>query len=372
MYKTSLKFAEDWHDDNFEERLMGRQIVIGDISPLLSELHGPFQLSAIGSSFEGRNIYKVSFGSGKIKILLWTQMHGNESTGTKAFFDLLKWFHDPGDLLELRDELIAKLMIVTIPILNPDGAESYTRISAQGIDLNRDVLDRLAPESILLQDELQGLKPDYCFNLHDQRTIFSVGAPPKAATISFLAPSEEKSRKVTEGRKKTMQVISAIYHDLKGRYAEHIGRYTDEFYPTATGDNFQKMGYPTILIESGHFPGDYERAVSRKLTFMSLLSGLIHVSRGDLSNDHSVYFEIPDNEKLYLDVIVKNVQLNGRRTDLGIVFKEEVAEGKVVFVPNLEKIEVLDAYGSDKYIDGESLMFKSESDAEKWIKIEFN
>ena len=59
-------------------------------------------------------------------------------------------------------------------MLNPDGAEAYTRVNAQGIDLNRDVIDVKALESQVLQQVLKKVNPQYCFNLHDQRTIFSV------------------------------------------------------------------------------------------------------------------------------------------------------------------------------------------------------
>ena len=55
----------------------------------------------------------------------------------------------------------------------------------------------------------------------------------------------------------------------------HIGRYTDEFYPTATGDNFQKLGHNTILIEAGHYYNDYERDVVRKFNFYALLQGVL-------------------------------------------------------------------------------------------------
>ena len=56
-----------------------------------------------------------------------------------------------------------------------------------------------------------------------------------------------------------MNVIVAMNSMLQKIIPNFVGRYTDEFYPTATGDNFQKLGYNTILIESGHYPNDYQR-----------------------------------------------------------------------------------------------------------------
>ena len=38
----------------------------------------------LGSSENNVPIYSLKIGTGKKKILLWSQMHGNESTGTKS------------------------------------------------------------------------------------------------------------------------------------------------------------------------------------------------------------------------------------------------------------------------------------------------
>ena len=39
-----------------------------------------------------------------------------------------------------------------------------------------------------------------------------------------------------------MDVIVAMNDLLQQMIPNHVGLYTDEFYPTATGDNFQKLG----------------------------------------------------------------------------------------------------------------------------------
>ena len=47
----------------------------------------------IGTSYLNKPIYKMSLGKGSIKILAWSQMHGNESNSTHAMLDLLEIFH---------------------------------------------------------------------------------------------------------------------------------------------------------------------------------------------------------------------------------------------------------------------------------------
>ena len=112
-----------------------------------------------------------------------------------------------------------------------------------------------------------------------------------------------------------------------------VGRYTDEFYPTATGDNFQKLGYNTILIESGHYPDDYQREKSREFTFYSIIQGIYHIATADSFIDYEDYFNIPNNDKIFYDVIHR---FSDSKKDEAYQYKDEIIENKLV--SKLEKI----------------------------------
>ena len=372
MKTPELEKLLQWQEANKIQALEERRVVLPQILPVLNSMSDLITKEQIGVSHLGRPIFKISIGNGQSKVLVWTQMHGNESTGTRAFLDLLKFLSEPGPFEALSSYIRDRCTIVCIPILNPDGAEAYTRANAQGIDLNRDVIDLSAPESALLQSVLREVDPDYCFNLHDQRNIFSVGSEAKTATLSFLAPSEDPERSLTAGRKKTMRVIAAMNDLVRNGLEGHIGRYTDEFYPTATGDNFQKMGYSTVLIESGHYPGDLNREISRRFTFAALVGGLRYIVSGKDEANYRDYFKIPDNEKNYLDIIIRNVVVNGDCKSLGVLLKDSWNGKEFAFVPCLEKAGDLDAYGADKVKDGTGLVFDDEKNAEIWVQNEFN
>lgn len=327
---------ENWYSTNFESRLKGRRILFEDIEPLLNNLNiENFEKEKIGTSEKGTPIYGIKVGSGKKKILIWSQMHGNESTGTKAVFDLFKFFEDSGELMGAKKTILENCTLLFIPILNPDGSDKFTRVNSNNIDLNRDAVNLEAKESRLLRRILNEFQPEFCFNLHDQRTIFNVEGTKNPATISFLAPSEDIERTLTNGRKETMSVIVSMNALLSQIIPNHIGRYTDEFYPTATGDNFQRLGHNTILIEAGHYYDDYDRDIVRKFNFYALIQGLSFIASTDDYSHYKPYFDIPNNDKMCYDIIYKNVKnKNGEIEDIAYQYDYLVVDNNLIMEAN--------------------------------------
>jgi len=331
------EFIQELFKSFKENTLHGKWITLKDIQPLIDKLGDKFSIKQIGESEENRPIYSLKIGSGEKRILLWSQMHGNESTGTKALFDLFNCLKNSNS--KEIEVILSNCTLLFIPMLNPDGALAYTRVNANNIDLNRDAVDRKAKESILLREILDDFKPQFCFNLHDQRTIFGVEGFINPATVSFLAPSEEETRALTKGRKETMNVIVSMNSLLQQIIPNHIGRYTDEYYPTATGDNFQKLGYNTILIESGHYPNDYEREKSREFTFYAILQGLHHIANTSDFSEYEAYFTIPNNVNSFYDVIHR---YKDSKNDEAFLYKDEIIDGKLV--SRLEKITDVNSF----------------------------
>ncbi|RZQ62431.1 M14 family zinc carboxypeptidase [Amycolatopsis suaedae] len=82
---------------------------------------GKVQVEQAGRSNRGREIYTARVGTGRKAVLLTSEIHGNEKTGTDAILDLLDWVgtSDSAKARKWRSELT----IVAIPKMNPDGAE---------------------------------------------------------------------------------------------------------------------------------------------------------------------------------------------------------------------------------------------------------
>ena len=82
---------EDWFPDNFESKLRGRYLNLDHLRPLYEIYNKEFNISKLGVSELGEEISLVEIGSGPFKVFAWSQMHGNESTTTKALFDFFKF-----------------------------------------------------------------------------------------------------------------------------------------------------------------------------------------------------------------------------------------------------------------------------------------
>ncbi|MDH4403424.1 MAG: M14 family metallopeptidase [Flavobacterium sp.] len=352
---------ENLFSQNKEMNLKGRYITLIDIEPLLIKYNSDNQVQIIGESVLGKPIYKYELGTGKTKVLLWSQMHGNESTTTKALFDFLNLLNSNSDLAK---NLLNEFTFCCLPMLNPDGALLYTRENANNIDLNRDAQNLTQPESKLLRSIFENFKPDYCYNLHDQRTIYGVGTDNiKPATVSFLAPAYNENRDINEGRAKAIKVIVAMNNILQEFIPNQVGRFDDSFNINCVGDTFQFLNVPTILIEAGHFQGDYDRDLTRKFVFIALVEGLKKIYENDIVNNKiEDYLNIPHNKICFYDFIYKNIKINYDNnkiiTNFALQIKEELIDNQFVFNTYTAAIGDLEGFSGHFEYDVEEALYE--------------
>jgi len=287
------------------------------------QINNLFRVGKLGESLDGKEIFSIVFGEGEIKILAWSQMHGDEPTATAALFDLFNFFSANDKYDDFRNTLLKKITFHFIPMVNPDGAEMFTRENAYNIDLNRDALRLQSDESKILWDYAEKLEPEFGFNLHDQNSYYTAGRSNNASAISLLAPPMNHVKSINYIREKSMQVICRISETLSQFIPQNIARYKDDFEPRAFGDNFTRNGISTILIESGYYKNDVKKDFIRKLNFTALLSAFKSIAEKDYESiEHKKYFDIPENEELLFDLLLRNLTLNykGRnfQIDIGI------------------------------------------------------
>lgn len=345
-----------------EKTIEGRYLTLDHIKPLLDKLNTNNQVQIIGRSVLDEPIYSYQIGTGATRIYLWSQMHGNESTTTKALFDFINVLNSGS---EIAEKMLNTFTFYCIPILNPDGARLYTRENANKIDLNRDSQNLTQPESKVLRDVFERFKPHYCFNLHDQRTIFGAGDTGKPATVSFLAPSYNEKREVNENRLKAINVIAGINDVLQEYIPGQVGRFDDSFNINCIGDTFQFLGAPTILFEAGHFPHDYEREITRKFLFFSLFSSFKIISENDLvDNRINDYLNISQNKVVFYDFMYKNIKINYDGieiiTNFVAQYKEELIENKIHFNAYIVEAGELENYFGHYEYDAEGAVYSDD------------
>ncbi len=338
----AIEILKQWENAR-EDALHGRYICLSDIEPALFRKHRKAHLTVIGTSVAGRPIYSYRIGTGPTRTLMWSQMHGNESTATKAIFDLLNFLESGSGIAQ---KLLRSYEFCIIPMLNPDGAEVYTRQNENKIDLNRDFLDLSQPESRALRMVLDDFQPSYCLNLHDQRTIFGVGDTGKPATISLLAPAYDEKLQFNECRTRAVTKVLHINKLLQELIPGQVGRFDDSFNMNCAGDHFQFLGFPTILIEAGHYPDDYHREIVRKYFFCALVASFETDHENDIVNNIiEDYMLIPQNKANFYDIVYRNVKIcyDGieKITNFAVQYREELAEATIQFKAYIADIGAL-------------------------------
>lgn len=314
-----------------ELSIKDRRFKQADIIPLIERLQKDplFAVSQVGKSVEGRNIYMIKLGNGKKKVLMWSQMHGNEPTATMALMDIFNFFRQKDDLNRWKNKLLDSLTLYFIPMLNPDGSERFERRNALDIDLNRDALRLQSPEAQILKQIHDQVRPDFAFNLHDQTTQYSAGRCSSASTLSFLAPSFNYEKDLNKPRFKAMQVVSHLNKVLQHYIPRQVARYSDDYEPRAFGDNMQKWGTSAILIEAGGYPEDYEKQYNRQLHFVTLLQACDAIANESYRSETlEEYYSIPENEKTLFHLLLRNVVVEKEGKDylMDIAYKSYEAE----------------------------------------------
>lgn len=323
-------------------------------------------------SEKGAEISILKIGKGSFKVLAWSQMHGNESTTTKALFDLFEFLSQKELFQGEIKHFLEKYTLYVIPMLNPDGASLYTRENVNKVDLNRDAQLLSQKESIVLRQLFDSVQPNLCLNLHDQRSIygFDSGFP---ATISFLSPAANKERSVTPARKEAMRYIVKMSSYLQKHIPNQVGRYDDSFNDACVGDTFQMAGVPTILFEAGQNTLDYNRENTRKFIFYTFLALFDIEKPENLDYDFQDYFLIPENKKNHRDIIIKNALINNAKSPVSIAiqYKEVLVNGSIKFIPIVDDFGDLNDLKGYREIDakGEFVLINSQNNIQKDCEI---
>ncbi|MEL3971369.1 M14 family metallopeptidase [Rossellomorea oryzaecorticis] len=247
-----------------------------EMSKLLERLDAKSEalsLEVYGQSVKGRDLYLAKFGTNENNptILYLTQQHGNEVLTTEGALKFIQ--HLTSNSKEVK-EMLDKVNILVAPRLNVDGAEgdvnfsledyvsgTHTRYNANEVDLNRDHVDRLQPETHALHENvLQKYTPDYMIDLHHQGAETTLGDTNELVSGSILYPTnEEVDPQVVE---KSKQLGAVLYNTVESRGFGTLSKYIGGSAQTISRNGLAaEYGIATLLFEmrgmADHYREDY-------------------------------------------------------------------------------------------------------------------
>ena len=277
--------------------------LVARLQALAAKHAGRVRLEEIGRSAEGRAIHLLAVGAGERRVLLWSQMHGDEPSATPALLDLAGYLLSDAQAGAVLDDLT----LLMVPMLNPDGAERGARRNAQGIDVNRDAMNLATPEGRILKAVRDRYQPILGFNLHDQDRRTTVGETGRLATIALLAVAGDPEGTVTEGRLRAKRACAAVVAALEPLIGASIARYDEDWSPRAFGDNITAWGTPVVLIESGGLPAGQPLSDLTRLNFVALVSVLSALAADDLGGHDPAVYErlIRNHTDAFADVVLR-------------------------------------------------------------------
>jgi len=356
LAKQLFSKYEQYKIDHLSPGNCKHETVFAELFSLIVRSNRVLAMEEIGSSLEGRSINMVTIGGGPKKVLLWSQMHGDESTATLALMDIFNLFVHSSDESWVQ-RMLADVTLYFIPMLNPDGAERTQRRTAVGIDMNRDALELATPEAQVLRNMHRKLKPAFGFNLHDQE-LSSVGNTQNVAAIALLAPALDEKKTRPSSRVRAMRVAALISRVLDQFIHGHLSIYDDTFEPRAFGDNLQRWGTSTVLIESGHWPDDRNKTFIRKINYVGILAALHGIASGSYQDtDLDYYTHLQPNTQRVYDIIIRNVTLHHRGgwrkvVDIGVLIDPKLNRDHVTLTATIKDLGDLSTFVALTSSDG--------------------
>ncbi|MFS0635507.1 M14 family zinc carboxypeptidase [Mesobacillus foraminis] len=280
------------------------------------------QLEVIGQSVKGRDLYLAKYITNPENptILFLTQQHGNEAMTTEGALDYIKYLGS--DSRKIQD-MLKKVNILIVPMLNADGAmgdvnfplDDYmasgrhlTRYNADRIDLNRDHVNKAAPETRALHEMvLSKYKVDYMIDFHHQGTQEDYYG--KLTTGSILTPQNpDVDPQVALNSKK---LATILYQGIEPTGWSFILKY-DEPSPNpnvASNTMALQYGISVMLFEMrGMADHSYEPYVLGqksngyiiKQTFLAMDSTAKAIADGTIKTaDPAVYDNLPEQHYSY-------------------------------------------------------------------------
>ena len=70
-----------------------------------------------------------------------------------------------------------------------------------------------------------------------------------------------------------------------------------------------------------------------------------------IRDSYKNYLKIPENAKLFNDILIKNALVEGKKVTIAAQFQEKLVNERIIFVPKIEKIGNVEEKFGHKYVE---------------------
>jgi hypothetical protein len=209
--------------------------------------------------------------SGRPTVLLVGQQHGDEPAGSEALIVVMQ------ELARGRLEpLLDRIHVVVLPRANPDGASSGSRVTASGIDVNRDHLLLRTPEAQAMAQLARDYRPAVVADLHEYtvvgRYLEKFGTIQRFDALLQYAMTPNLPEFVTKASEEWFRV--PLVASLKAE-----GLSSEWYYTTSTNPADKKISMGGIQPDTGRNVNGLKNAVSFLVETRGVGLGRLHLAR---------------------------------------------------------------------------------------------
>ncbi|NLN75982.1 MAG: DUF2817 domain-containing protein [Armatimonadetes bacterium] len=209
----------------------------------------PFGKSAQGRSIPAFLITDFSSNSvGKARVMIISGQHGDEPNPISA---VLKLCNDLAG--GSNQDMLKGCIIIVAPTVNPDGIAVKNRYNSQGIDINRDWIDRQTAEARYVHCLIRHWRPQVILDVHEWTGPSQV--PGNGIEVAYVSRSSQSNAMLVLGKRiaqsSGLTLIQVSSHSNKHLFHR---RYSD-------------LGYASFLLETA--PGE-----SRDYKFKAYISAI--------------------------------------------------------------------------------------------------
>ena len=303
------------------------------------------RLLALGSSQKGVPIEALQFTRAdrpatRGTVLLIGQQHGDEPAGAEALLVVAQELAQ-GRLAGVLD----RVDVVILPRANPDGAALEQRLSASGIDINRDHLLLRTPEAQAQATLVRQFNPAVVVDAHEYtalgRWVEKFDAVPAAdallqyATVANLAPFVTKA-------------AEEWFHEPLVQRLKKEGLRTDWYHTTAADLNDRRVSMGGVQPDTGRNVGGLRNAVSLLIETRGIGIGRAHFKR-------RVFTQVSAIESVLASAALRADDLARLRQYVAQEVGAQACRGEVVVeavaTPSEYSLHMLDpASGADKTV----------------------